>query len=158
MSYTNKAAWLQSKQQKPFHISSAPVPSPSPRQILIKIHAMAINPCDAGIQNLGIIWEEFPVVIGSDLAGEVVEIGFSVTNFKVGDRVLACVEKGAFQEYCVAETELVAKIPDDVSYTQAAVLPLGMSTAAVSLFEEENMGLELPRLKREKRERVVLVW
>ncbi|CZT16055.1 related to oxidoreductase [Ramularia collo-cygni] len=161
----NKAASLLHKQQKPFQISPAPLPVPTSTQILIKVHALAINPCDAGIQNLGIIWEEFPVVIGCDVAGIIVEIGSDVDDddeqkkkFKVGDRVLACVEFGAFQEFCTADVQLISKIPENVGFEEAAVLPVAIVTAAVSLFEKENMGLEMPVLEPKVRGEVVLVW
>ncbi|PPJ49857.1 hypothetical protein CBER1_05003 [Cercospora berteroae] len=157
----NTAAWLPAKQARPFQIGPADIPTLKPGEVLIKVHAVAINPADAGIQNLGLLWEKYPVIIGCDLAGEVVDVGDEVDssrNIRKGDRVLACVEKGAFQQYCAAAVELVAKIPEHVSYTQASVLPAGLSTAVVSLFHEEGMRLELPSLEPKSNGQVIVVW
>lgn len=89
---TNRAAWLEPKQAK-LEVKSAPYPQPLEHEIIIKNHAIAINPVDwitplPLIGNLLSPWITFPFVLGSDLAGEVVEIGKAVTRFKVGDRVL----------------------------------------------------------------------
>ena len=55
--------------------------------MLVKVHAAALNPVDWKIQKYGIFIETFPAILGSDVAGEVVELGAGVSSFKVGDRV-----------------------------------------------------------------------
>ncbi|KAI5356650.1 putative GroES-like superfamily, alcohol dehydrogenase-like, NAD(P)-binding domain superfamily [Septoria linicola] len=160
MARANTAAWLMSKQERPLVIAEAPIPAPKPRGVLIRVHAIALNPVDAAIQNAGLLWEEYPLIIGSDLAGKIVEVGSEAeaAGFRVGDRVLAGVEKGAFQEYCSADIGLVAKIPEHVSYAQGCVLPMGISTAAVTLFHAENMALDLPQVEPKANGQVVVVW
>ena len=87
---TNTAAWIGAKQAK-LEVRSAPYTPPRDNEIVIKNHAVAVNPIDWIIQvagNLLYTWVKYPFVLGSDLAGEVVEVGNAVTRFKVGDRIL----------------------------------------------------------------------
>lgn len=85
---SNQAAWLDGA-AKPLRVAEAPMPSPKPDQLLIKNHALAINPVDWKIQDYGIFIQKWPVILGCDVAGEVVEVGGEVQGFKVGDRVTA---------------------------------------------------------------------
>lgn len=84
---SNQAAWLEEKQQYPFKIGPADVPKAGPDQLVIKNHALAINPVDWKIQSYGFLVEKFPMILGCDVAGEVYEVGSNVKDFKVGDRV-----------------------------------------------------------------------
>jgi len=77
------------KHGKPLKVDEAPMPSPEAHEVVIKNSAVAINPVDWKIQDYGLFVEKFPNVLGTDSAGEVVEVGSNVNNFKKGDRVLA---------------------------------------------------------------------
>jgi NADPH:quinone reductase-like Zn-dependent oxidoreductase len=113
-------------------------------------------------------WLKFPAIIGSDVAGEIAEIGADVKRLRVGDRVVAHavgVEKsrntpseGAFQNYVVLMDHMVSRIPDSLSFEQASVLPLALSTASCGLFESEQLGLALPTATPAARSETVLVW
>jgi len=92
-------------------------------------------------------------VLGSDVAGEVVEVGSAVTRFRTGDRVLGHAV-GNRQE----PEHLSSPTPDDLSYQQAAVLPLGLSTAACGLFQRDLLGLRLPTCHPQPTGQTVLVW
>ncbi|KAK8112758.1 oxidoreductase [Apiospora sp. TS-2023a] len=175
----NMAAWLTSPKSRPFTVSEAPMPTPGPDEVLVRVRAVALNPVDWFIQNVGIIVPAdggYPAVIGCDLAGEVVSVGANVKtvgSFAPGDRVCGLAgghdagnyKSGAFQLYAKADKGLLAKIPDTVSYAQAAVLPLGMSTAATALFQQDAMALPLPgtgndatTLDKDGQKKVLLVW
>ena len=156
----NKAAWLSEKKAHPFKVDDAPIPELRDREVLIRVRAVAINPCDYGIQQLGIIWTQYPLIIGSDIAGDVVSIGSAVTKFSKGDRVIAVVETGGFQLFSAADMALVARLPDQTSYTDGCVLPLGITTAASSLFEKENLALQHPQLIKNPKStgKLVIVW
>lgn len=120
---TNTAAWLVAKQAK-LEVKSAPYPHPQEGEIVVKNHAVAINPIDWIIQLLGNLifsWIKCPFILGSDLAGEVVEVGKGATRFSVGDRVLGHAvgadkkrnssAEGVFQEYTVVLAHMAAPIP-----------------------------------------------
>ena len=163
---TNKAAWLMEKCGHPFKIDDAPMPKPSPRQITIKVLAVAINPVDAGIQFQGLIVEKYPAILGIDAAGEVSAVGSEVQGgFKVGDRVTGLFDQethgggdGSFQLYCNLRDTLTSKIPDNVSFKDACVLPLGMDTACIALFEGYNLGLPYPKVNPQPTGRAVVIW
>ncbi|WP_420370055.1 zinc-binding alcohol dehydrogenase family protein [Curtobacterium sp. L1-20] len=137
----------------------APVETPEPRadEVVVRVRAVAVNPVDWVVQGTGPVtyrWLRYPAVLGSDVAGEVVAIGSDVTRFRVGDRVLGLatgtdrgrdpLREGAFQEHTVLLERLAAPVPDGLSDAEAAVLPLGASTAACALFQPGHLGLTMP--------------
>lgn len=89
---SNSAAWLTGQSVTPLEVKSAPYTNPGPDEIVIKNSAVAINPIDWILQTLGTSlafpWIKYPFVLGSDVAGEVVEVGSEVAGFKTGDRVV----------------------------------------------------------------------
>lgn len=172
---SNKAACQKTYKSRPFAIESAPMPSPKPHQTVIKTRAIGINPADAAVQNAGLVYsaDAHPVILGFDVAGEVHAIGDDVTRFKVGDRAcgfsidmgsLGEVESkmahGAFQLYCVANEELAARVPENVEFSEAAVFPSCLSTAAWAMFTKDAMALDLPPTDgiADSNGKVVIVW
>lgn len=85
---SNQAAWLDGKDARPLVIRPADMPEPGPHEVVVKNHAVAINPLDWKMQ-AGSYVDKFPMIIGTDIAGEIYEVGSKVKNFKIGDRVLA---------------------------------------------------------------------
>ncbi|KAH9919380.1 chaperonin 10-like protein [Fomitopsis serialis] len=125
----------------PFAVASAPVPKPGPGEVLIKVQSTALNPVDWKIPAWGIFIEHFPAILGGDAAGNVEEVGEGVTNLKKGDRVCAADkrsvnEHSTFQQYKLGYANATGKIPDNLSFDQAATIPLGLATAAIGLFHE----------------------
>ena len=99
---SNRAAYQKTFKSRPFAIEPAPMPSPKPHQIVIKTRAIGINPADAAVQRLGMIYDasKFPIIMGFDVAGEVAAVGDEVTRFKVGDRVCAFpIDLGSHEDY-----------------------------------------------------------
>jgi hypothetical protein len=132
---------------------------------------VAVNPFDRAQQTMGDIitpWISYPFVTGSDLAGEVVEIGSLVTRFRVGDRVLCYAAgadkrrnraaEGAFQDYAVVLAYMAAPIPDAMPFEDAAVLPLGLSTAACGLFQKDFLAMNAPSAAPAPAGKTLLVW
>ncbi len=167
---TNTAAWLLAKQTK-LEVKSAPYNHPHEGEIVVKNHAIAINPVDWVIQLLGNLifsWIKSPFILGSDIAGEVVEVGQGVTRFSVGDRVLGHAvgtdkkrnssAEGAFQEYTVLLAHMVAPIPSTMPYENAAVLPLALSTAACGLFQKDQLALQYPSATPKPTGKTLLIW
>ncbi|KAH8079078.1 chaperonin 10-like protein [Cristinia sonorae] len=132
-----KALFVQER-RGPWQISSAAVPSPGPKEVLIRVEAAGLNPVDWKIQKYGVAVDEYPAILGTDCAGVVVEIGEDVTRVKVGDSVLhqgQYLNRGAtFQQYTVAHSDLIAKIPHNLSFDQAASVPVALSAAAFGLY------------------------
>lgn len=166
----NTAAWITAKQAK-IEVGVAPYTSPRDNEIVVKNHAVAINPVDWIKQQLGdflFSWIKYPFVLGQDLAGEVVEVGTAVSRFKVGDRVLAHAvgldkernnaAEGAFQIYSVVLAHMAAPIPDFMPFESAAVLPLGLSTAACGLFQKDHLALQYPSNHPEPNGQTLLIW
>lgn len=164
----NSAAWIKSKKAK-LEMMSAPYTKPKSNQIVIRNHAVAINPIDWIIQVTGIFrWIKYPFILGSDVAGEVFEVGAAVTRFQVGDRVLGhavgtdkdcnAAAEGAFQLYTVVLENMAAPIPVTLPYENAAVLPLGMSTAACGLFQKDHLALQYPLSNPKSTGKTLLVW
>ena len=69
-------------------VKETPYPTALPHSVTIKARAVAICPVEPLIQDLGIIVTEYPVILGFDVAGEIVEVGEGVEDLHVGQRVL----------------------------------------------------------------------
>ncbi|KAI8302057.1 Zinc-type alcohol dehydrogenase-like protein, partial [Colletotrichum sp. SAR11_59] len=113
-----------------------PLPLPlAPTQVLIKVHAVALNYRDANIANGGNPWPVIPHgILGNDAAGEIIAAGDKVKNLRVGDRVspvtatefvtgretgrswLAANEDGVLADYLVFEEHLIAKVPEHLDW------------------------------------------
>jgi NADPH:quinone reductase-like Zn-dependent oxidoreductase len=68
-------------------IDEISVPKPGAGEVLVKIIATSLNPVDWKIQKYGIFFEDYPAILGTDVSGEVEEVGEGVIEFKKGDRV-----------------------------------------------------------------------
>ena len=168
---TNAAAWLPSTKAR-LEVKSAPYSTPKTDELVINNHAVAINPIDRLKQSIGDLiypWVKYPCVLGTDVAGEVVEVGPSVTRFKPGDRVVGFATgtdkecnraaEGAFQTFPILSEGLAVPIPADLSYEQAAVVPLGVSTAACGLFQDDQLKLQYPTVPAQKPTgKTLLIW
>jgi NADPH:quinone reductase-like Zn-dependent oxidoreductase len=100
-------------------------------QILVRIHDAGVNPIDWKIRQgymKRVMTATFPMTVGQDFAGEVVEIGKNVTQFTEGDRVFGFAQ-GTYAEYAAASASTVASIPSSIDFTTAAALPTAGSTA-----------------------------
>ncbi|KAJ9605854.1 hypothetical protein H2200_009703 [Cladophialophora chaetospira] len=197
---TNKALVLSTPKSPTQSILPAPYSHPSAGELVIKTHAVAMNPADWGIQRLGILIpeSEYPIILGCDIAGEVVELPSGrdenasdenawLKRFKIGDRVIGqtgplftkeakdidlsgdgldvwkdkkIYAYAAFQEYVVLKGPLIARIPDNITYKDGAVLPLGIATAASCLFPPTMLNLDFPPADRKAAPngKILLVW
>jgi len=163
MESTNHAAWLQNQHEK-LQVGPAEIGKPGPSEALVKNYAVAVNPVDWMIQDGAV--PLLNKVMGHDIAGEVVEVGSEVSNFSKGQRVVAHAvglgtgkpEHGGFQNFSVVPTVGICPIPDNMSYEDACVLPLALSTAALGLFHKDNLGILLPRHEVHESGKMLLVW
>lgn len=116
-------------------------------QLLVKVYASSVNPVDWKIragQLQFLTGYKFPLVLGFDVAGEVIEVGESVTRFQTGDKIYAYLDSlpgGAYAEYAVVSERVACLKPDTMSYEQAAAVPLAATTALQAL---RDLGQILP--------------
>jgi NADPH:quinone reductase-like Zn-dependent oxidoreductase len=119
-------------------------------------------------QRLFTPWTPYPFVVGSDVAGEVVEVGAGVTRFRLGDRVVGYAAgsdksrnraaEGAFQDYVVLLAHMASPIPKSMAFEDAAVLPLGLSTASCGLFQQDLLAMQAPSAAPKSAGKTLLVW
>ena len=101
-------------------------------EVLVRVRATSINPVDYKIRSGAAkarMPVDFPAVLGRDLSGEVVKAGATVVGFPAGMRVMG-LANGTYAEYTVAKADVLAPIPDALSFEQAAALPLVTLTGA----------------------------
>jgi 2-desacetyl-2-hydroxyethyl bacteriochlorophyllide A dehydrogenase len=126
---------------------SIETPSINRDQLLVKVYASSVNPVDWKIragQLQFLTGYKFPMVLGFDVSGEVVAVGDSVTRFQTGDKVYAYLDSlpgGAYAEYAVVSERVACFKPDNMSYEQAAAVPLAATTALQAL---RDLGQILP--------------
>ena len=116
-------------------IKDVPVPEVGDNEVLVNIKAAGVNPLDNMIvrgEIKLIVPYKFPLIMGNEFAGVVEKTGGKVTEFKKGDRVYARMpldKIGAFAEYASVRADALAKIPDYLSFEEAASVPLTALTA-----------------------------
>ncbi|PVH94061.1 GroES-like protein [Periconia macrospinosa] len=92
---SNQAAWITAAKAYPLEVKESPMPKAGAGEVVIKNHAVAINPVDSRrnepLTTAGVVVKKYPNVIGTDVAGEVYEVGSGVIHVKKGDRVLGYV-------------------------------------------------------------------
>ena len=117
------------------------IPAPGPGELLVRVHAAAVNPVDTSIRAGragGLSGASLPYVPGFDVSGTVTAIGSDVVNFKVDDEVFAMVDLrrgGTYAEYAVVLENEAALKPTRVNHAEAAAIPLVALTAWQALFE-----------------------
>ncbi len=112
-------------------------------EILIRLHAAGVNPVDFKIRQ-GLLATRlphaFPLILGWDGAGEIEAMGAKVTGFSLGDAVYtygrkATIQAGTYAQYITLQQEHLALKPKNLSFVEAAVVPLAALTAYQALFE-----------------------
>jgi len=112
-----------------------PLPELKPDQVLIETYATSVNPYDWKIRSGSLkdmVPFRFPIILGWDAAGVIVKKGTGVGRFETGDRVFArprTSNKGCYAEYVATEEKMLARIPENLSFEEAASIPLAGLTA-----------------------------
>ena len=124
-------------------------PVPKDNEVLIEVYASSVNPYDWRsmradpfiIRFGGGMFKPKDIRLGADVAGRVVEVGSKVKQFKIGDDVYG-ICTGAFAEYvCVAEDRIALK-PDNMTFEEAAAVPMAAITALQSLRDKGKVTPE----------------
>ncbi|MEQ8286001.1 NADP-dependent oxidoreductase [Thalassospira sp.] len=117
------------------------VPEIGPDDVLVRVHASALNPLDVKLQT-GVLHDYFPLefgyTLGSDLAGTIEAVGTDVTGWSKGDKVVARLDPvsgGAFGAFACIPAKQLATVPDSVSFETAAGIPTAAGTAWQALLE-----------------------
>ncbi|WP_314590935.1 NADP-dependent oxidoreductase [Paenibacillus terrigena] len=123
----------------------APIPAVSADEVLIKVAATAFNPADATVR-MGALKDflplELPFTPNVDVSGVIEQVGESVTELSVGDKVFAFLDmtrNGAAAEYVVSKAIDVAVAPKNINLQDAAAIPGGAMTAWQGLFDNGNL-------------------
>lgn len=126
-------------------ITEVPRPTLRPDEMLVKVHAAGLNPIDNMITTgmfKPVLKFQLPAVMGSDLAGVIVEVGGSVTRFKPGDEVFASLfdqGTGSLAEFAVVPQDLAARKPANLDFVQAASVPMVGLTSWQALKERADV-------------------
>ncbi len=122
-----------------------PKPEIKPNQVLVEAYATSINPIDwklrAGYLKEMLDWP-FPIILGWDVAGKIVEVGDEVKHFQVGDEVFArpdTTPRGTYAEFTTVDEELLARKPENLTFEEAASIPLAGLTAWQCLVDKTNV-------------------
>jgi NADPH:quinone reductase-like Zn-dependent oxidoreductase len=127
------------------HLQEVEKPSPKDNEVLIKVHATSVSAADCNARGFVFVPPGFGFlarlmfgfrkprqpILGTELSGEIVEVGRDVRLFKVGDQVFGVSQAyGAYAEYiCLAEDARLAVKPANLSWEEAASIPFGATTA-----------------------------
>ncbi|KQU17593.1 NADPH:quinone oxidoreductase [Methylobacterium sp. Leaf94] len=127
-----------------FELRDLPDPRPGSRQIRVAVHATSINPLDYQIRRGDYADQvELPAIIGHDVSGVVDQIGSEVTEFRVGDEVYYTARifggPGSYAEYHVADVDIVARKPVNISHAEAASVSLVGVTVWEGLVERARL-------------------
>ncbi|ENH64092.1 Zinc-binding alcohol dehydrogenase domain-containing protein cipB [Fusarium oxysporum f. sp. cubense race 1] len=163
---TNRAAWIRGPKSYPLEVGPATFPTPKSGEVIIKAQTYALNPVEWKVQEQDFFVKTYPFILGADVAGYVEDVGEGVTHVQKGQRVMGyCIGLGVndpafggFQLYPTLFASLVCPIPDSLSFGEAAVAPLAVTTAAVNLYHRSHLGLPLPSLNLQPSGKAILVW
>jgi NADPH:quinone reductase len=121
-------------------LEEVPTPQPGPNQVLVRIHAVGVNPVDTYLRsNTDNRGPKLPYTPGSDAAGIVEAVGSGVTEVKVGDRVyVGGTPSGAYAELCLCGPGQVHPLPANATFAQGAAMNVPYATAYQALFNRAH--------------------
>lgn len=139
-------ALLLEQYNTPFKLAEVAKPVPGKGEVLVKIAASGVNPLDLKIKAgaAGHAQTKLPAILGIDLAGTVEALGEGVTGFKPGDAVYGMTGgiagiPGSLAEYAAVDARLIAHKPSNISFKEAAALPLIFITAWEGLVDKAHV-------------------
>ena len=127
-------------------VGETAIPTMGVADLLVRVHAASVNPVDFKTRDgklKTLVKYRFPLVLGNDLAGVVSDVGAGVTRFKKGDAVYARADTnriGTFAEFAAVRESVAALKPTNLTFEEAASLPLVALTAWQALVEIGKLG------------------
>ena len=119
-------------------LEEVPTPKPQAGQVLVKVHAVGVNPYDTYMRSgTYAIKPPLPYTPGSDAAGVVEAVGSGVSKVQAGDRVYtAKTVTGAYAEYTLTLEEQAQKLPENITFEQGAAVWVPYGTAYHAIYQE----------------------
>ncbi|MGP1907726.1 zinc-binding alcohol dehydrogenase family protein [Metabacillus sp. JX24] len=133
-------------------------PKPQGRDLLVEVKAISINPVDTKVRAPKDQTEETPKILGWDASGIVVECGPECTDFKPGDEVYyagSITRQGSYSEFQLVDERITGRKPANLSFPEAAALPLTAITAYEGLFD--RMGIDPDDRSRNQQKSVLII-
>ena len=112
-------------------------PAPSPDEVLVRVHAASLNPVDFKVAAVGSELWNYPHVLGVDAAGVIEQVGLQVNDWRPGDRVFYHAtwrRPGTYAEFSTVPGQTIAKVPESLTYVDAAAIPCAGLTAYNSTY------------------------
>ena len=120
-------------------LDELPKPEPGRGEVVVRVKAAGIGPWDGLIRNgKSVLPQPLPLILGSDLSGEIDSVGAGVNELQVGDEVFGVTNErftGAYAEYAVAKAAMLAPKPKRLNHTHAASVPVVAVTAWQMVFD-----------------------
>ncbi len=135
--------YLPISDSQSFNDTELPTPIAKGRDLLVAVHAVAVNPVDTKVRSPKDKVEDTPRVLGWDASGVVQAVGPDVSLFKVGDPVYYAgdiTRSGSNAEFQLVDERIVGHKPKSLSFAEAAALPLTTITAYESFFD--RLGID----------------
>ncbi|TRW16709.1 zinc-binding dehydrogenase [Glacieibacterium frigidum] len=124
-----KTIWADAANEPALTIAEVPMPVPTPSQALVRVHAFSLN---AGDTRTALGAAE-PYAPGWDFAGVIEQSAADGSTPPAGTRVVGAVARGGWAEFVAADAASLVPLPDRISFTDAAALPVAASTAYLSI-------------------------
>ena len=128
------------------HYEDAPRPEPASGEVLVKVHAAAVNPVDWKIRagyTKGFLDYKLPLILGWDLSGVVESVGSGVTDWKPGDEVYSRPDisrNGSYAEYIAVKAPELGRKPKSLDHLHASAIPLAALTAWQAIFDAAGLS------------------
>src|SRR6201986_5632119 len=129
-SHSTMMAWRVHESGPPdvMKFERVPRPEPGPGEILVKVEAAGVGPWDGWIRaGKSALPQPLPLILGSDLSGEIVDVGPGVSELRLGDHVYGVTNSqflGGYAEYALASAAMISKKPASLNYVEAASVPV----------------------------------
>ncbi|WP_432412482.1 NADP-dependent oxidoreductase [Rasiella sp. SM2506] len=131
-----KAIFANKRGIENIEIRDIAIPKIKQNEVLIKIKAIGVNPVDWKGLESGEFGDSY--ILGTDISGVIEKIGSEVTRFKIGDAVIGSLDfnkQGAYAEFVASEEKFLASKPKNVTFQEAAAIPMSSLTAWQGIFD-----------------------